>query len=56
MVVPVVVEIDDPVELGLHGDVEVLGVFDTLAHGLASVLLHLNVVKFPGKKDEKGRR
>ena len=51
MVVAVVVEVDDPVELGLGGHVDVVGVGDALGQGLAGVLLHLDVVELP-----KGRR
>ena len=51
MVVPVVVEVDDAVQLRLHVDVEVLWVLDALAEGLPGVLLHLNVVKFPAREN-----
>ena len=53
MVVAVVVEVDDPVELGLGGHVDVVGVGDALGQGLAGVLLHLDVVKLPVKKESR---
>ena len=55
MVVAVVVEVDDPVELGLGGHVDVVGVGDALGQGLAGVLLHLDVVKLPGKEINRFR-
>ena len=50
VVVPVVVEVEDAVELALLVDVDVLGVLDALAHRLPRVLLHLDVVELPAKK------
>lgn len=50
VIVAVVVEVDDPVQLGLGGHVDVVGVGDALGQGLAGVLLHLDVVKLPAKK------
>ena len=52
MVVPVVVEVDDSVQLGVQLDLDVLGVLEALAEALARVLLHLDVVKLP-KKEKK---
>ena len=57
MVVPVVVQVNDSVQFRIHVDVDVLGVLDALAQGLAGVLLHLNVVELSEiKKDKKKRR
>lgn len=50
VVVPVVVEVDDSVELGVQVDLDVLGVLEPLAEALARVLLHLDVVKLPEKE------
>lgn len=50
MIVPVVVQVDDAIQLGLHRDVDVLGAFDALAQGRSRVFLHLNVVKLPEKE------
>ena len=56
MVVPVVVEVDDSVELGVHVDLDVLGVLEPLAQALPRVLLHLDVVKLSAREQgEKGR-
>ena len=49
VVVSVVVKVENPVELALHGHMEILRVLDTLAEGLPGVLLHLDVVELPGK-------
>ena len=48
VVVSVVVQVEDSVQLTLHGDVQVLGVLDPLAERLPGVLFHLDVVKLPG--------
>lgn len=53
VVVPVVVKVEDPVQLAVYGDSQVVGVLDALAEGLPGVLLHLDVVKLPGSKREK---
>ena len=50
VVVPVVMEVDDSVELGVHVDLDVLGVLEPLAEALPRVLLHLDVVKLPGRE------
>ena len=47
MVVPVVVDVEDPVELGVLGHVELGVALHALAQRLPCVLLHLNVVKLP---------
>ena len=52
MVVPVVVEVEHPVELAVQGDAQVLGVLDALAQRLPGVLLHLDVEEFPANKGE----
>ena len=48
MVVSVVVKVENPVQLALHGDVKILRVLDSLAESLPGVLLHLDVVELPG--------
>ena len=48
MVVSVVVKVEDPVELALHGHMEILRVLDSLAESLSGVFFHLNVVELPG--------
>ena len=50
VVVSVVVEVEDPVELGVEGDPQVVRVLDPLAKGLPGILLHLNVVELPANK------
>ena len=47
VVVSVVVEVEDPVELGVQGDPQVVRVLDALAQRLPGVLLHLDVVELP---------
>jgi hypothetical protein len=47
VIVPVVVQVDDPVELAVHVDVDLVRTVETFAQGLSRVLLHLNVVEFP---------
>ena len=47
VVVSVVVEVEDPVELGVHRDPQVVRVLDALAERLPRVLLHLDVVELP---------
>ncbi len=54
VVVPVVVEVEDAVDLGVQADVDVLRPGDALAQRLARVLLHLDVVELPATK-KKGR-
>ena len=51
MVVPVVVEVDDSVELRVRVDPDVLWVLVPLAEALARVLLHLDVVKLSERKE-----
>ena len=48
VVVSVVVKVENPVELALHGDMEIIRVLDSLAERLPGVLLHLDVVELPG--------
>ena len=50
MVVPVVVEVEDSVELGVSRDVDFFRVFDAFAEGLTGVLFHLDVVKLSERK------
>ena len=50
VIVSVVVNIEDPVKLGVLVDLEVLFRLDALAQGLASILLHLNVIELPEKQ------
>lgn len=47
VVVSVVVEVEDPVQLAVHGHSEVLRVLDALTQCLPGVLLHLDVVELP---------
>lgn len=47
VVVSIVVEVEHPVELAVHGHPEVLRVLDALAERLPRVLLHLDVVELP---------
>ena len=51
VVVSVVVEVEDPVELGVKGDPQVVRVLDALAQRLPGVLLHLDVVELPASKE-----
>ena len=48
MVVSVVVKVEDPVELAVNGDMDVLSILDSLAKCLSGVLFHLDVVELPG--------
>ena len=50
VVVSVVVEVEDPVELGVHRDPQVVRVLDALAERLPRVLLHLDVVELPASR------
>ena len=50
VIVPVVVQVDNAVELAVHGDVDVVGVGVAFAQGLAGVFLHLNVVELSIRK------
>ena len=50
VVVSVVVKVEDPVELGVEGDPQVVRVLDALAQRLPCVLLHLDVVELPAKE------
>lgn len=45
VVVPVVMEVEDPVDLTVSADVKVLNGLDTLTYSLARILLHLDVVE-----------
>jgi hypothetical protein len=47
VVVPVVVEVEDAVELAVLVHVNVLRVLHALAHRLPRILLHLDVVELP---------
>lgn len=51
VVVPIVVEVDDSVELRVQVDPDVLWVLVPLAEALARVLLHLDVVKLSERKE-----
>lgn len=51
VIVTVVVQVEDSVELRIGTDVDVLRVLDALRDRLARVLLHLDVVEFPAKKN-----
>ena len=48
VVVSVVVKVEDPVQLALHGHMEILRVLDSLAESLPRVFFHLDVVELPG--------
>lgn len=50
MVIPVVMQVEHPVQLRVAGDVQVLGRLQTLADGLPRVFLHLDVVELSAKK------
>jgi hypothetical protein len=50
VVVPVVVEVEDTVQLAVLIHVDVLRVLHSLAHRLPRILLHLDVVEFPATK------
>ena len=50
VVVPVVVQIDDPIKLGFTADMQFLWVLHAFAEGLPCVLLHLDVVELSGRK------
>ena len=50
VVVSVVVEVEDPVELRVHRDPQVVRVLDALAERLPRVLLHLDVVELPASR------
>ncbi len=50
VVVPVVVQVEDPVDLRVCADVDIVRVGDALAQGLSRVLLHLDVVELPARK------
>lgn len=45
MVVPVVMQVEDPVDLTVATDVQVLNGLDALAYCLPGILLHLDVVE-----------
>lgn len=50
VVVSVVVKVEDPVDLGVASDHEILDGLDALLHRLSRVLLHLYVVELPEKE------
>lgn len=47
MVIPVVVQIQNPVEFAIDGDMNFLGVLDTLTQSLSGILFHLYVIELP---------
>lgn len=47
MVVPVIMQVEDSVYLGVSAHVQVVCVLDAFADGLSCVLLHLDVVELP---------
>ena len=53
MIVPVVVQIDDSVELSVHVDLKFIRIIDALTQGLARIFLHLDVVELPARKKRK---
>ena len=48
VVVSVVVKVENPVELALHGHMKIVRVLDSLAESLPGVFFHLDVVELPG--------
>ena len=53
VVVAVVVEVEDTEEFGIGRDVDVVGVEETLAEQLSTVLFHLDVVELSVKKKRR---
>ena len=49
VIISVVVDIDDPVELGIFGHMKFRVALNTLRQSLPGIFLHLDVEKFPGK-------
>jgi len=47
MVIPVIMNIDNPVKLGFFCNVQFCVTFDTFRQGLSGIFLHLDVKKFP---------
>lgn len=47
VVIPVIMEIQDPIYLRISTNVNVFSILDAFTDGLPRVFLHLNVVKFP---------
>lgn len=54
VIVPVVVQIEDAVDLAVRTHVQVVGALDALADRLARVLLHLDVVELAAKSYKNG--
>ena len=53
MIVSVVVKIQHSVKLAVNGDSQIFSVLDSFTEGLPGILFHLDVIKFPEKKEEK---
>jgi hypothetical protein len=53
VIIAIVMEVKHTVNLTVHANVNVVDALDTFADRLAGVLLHLNVVKFPGNEEKK---
>ena len=51
MVIPVIMNIDNPVKLGFFCNVQFCVTFDTFRQGLSGIFLHLDVKKFPEKQN-----
>ena len=49
MVISVIMNVDDPVELGIFRHVEFGVTLDAFGQGLPGVFLHLDIKEFPGK-------
>lgn len=52
VVAAVVVEVEDSVDLTLDADVDLVGAAQTVAQRLPRVLLHVNIIKFPVKREK----
>jgi hypothetical protein len=55
MVVAVVVKVEHSVDFRVEGHVDLLCALDAFGEGLAGVLLHLDVVEFPGNTNKERR-
>ena len=50
VIIAIIMQVKHTVNLTIHTDVNVIDAFDSFTDSLACIFLHLNVVKFPGKK------
>lgn len=51
MVVPVVMQVEHPVQLGVACHVQVLRCLQAFTDGLSRIFLHLDIVEFPAKTE-----